>query len=53
MCGEPGKYMNWDGVHMTEAMHHVLADLMLNKGYCKPAFEEMVKKKRSCTAKSL
>ncbi|XP_034689391.1 GDSL esterase/lipase At3g48460-like [Vitis riparia] len=50
VCSDPSKHITWDGVHLTEAMHHVLADLLLNKGYCKPSFDQLVKKKRSCTA---
>lgn len=50
VCSEPSKYMNWDGVHLTQAMHHVLSDLLLNKGYSSPSFDHLIQKKRSCTA---
>ncbi|KAF3431130.1 hypothetical protein FNV43_RR25860 [Rhamnella rubrinervis] len=45
-CKEPNKYINWDGVHLTEAMHQHLADLFFNRGFCKPSFEVLIKKKR-------
>lgn len=45
-CKEPNKYINWDGVHLTETMHQHLADLFFNQGFCKPSFEQLIKKKR-------
>lgn len=54
LCGSTGtatfkdsnKYINWDGVHFTEAMHQHLADLFFNQNYCKPSFAELIKKKK-------
>lgn len=49
LCGSTGtstfkdsnKYINWDGVHFTEAMHQHLSDLFFNQNFCKPSFAEM------------
>lgn len=45
-CKDSNKYINWDGVHFTEAMHQHLSDLFFNQNYCKPSFAELIKKKR-------
>ncbi|XP_024041144.1 anther-specific proline-rich protein APG isoform X2 [Citrus clementina] len=45
-CTDPSRLMHWDGIHLTEAMYKHIADLFLNQGYCKPSFQELVKKKR-------
>lgn len=45
-CTDPSRRMHWDGIHLTEAMYKHIADLFLNQGYCKPSFQELVKKKR-------
>ncbi|KAI3733410.1 hypothetical protein L6452_12853 [Arctium lappa] len=44
VCKDPSKYVNWDGIHPTEAMNLQITDLLLNKGYCQPSFEQVVKK---------
>ncbi|CAL9207722.1 unnamed protein product [Musa hybrid cultivar] len=46
-CPEPNKFINWDGVHLTEAMYKVVADVFFHHGYCKPSFDVIL------TAKSL
>lgn len=46
-CPEPNKFINWDGVHLTEAMYKVVADVFFHHGYCKPSFDVLL------TAKSL
>ncbi|KAF8378169.1 hypothetical protein HHK36_029506 [Tetracentron sinense] len=46
-CAEPSKYINWDGVHLTEAMHEKLADLFFNQGFCRPSFDQMINAKLS------
>ncbi|WOL16118.1 GDSL esterase/lipase [Canna indica] len=38
-CSEPNKYINWDGVHLTEAMYKVVSDMFFHRGYCKPPFQ--------------
>ncbi|KAM7269743.1 hypothetical protein ACFE04_025240 [Oxalis oulophora] len=45
-CKSPDSYINWDGVHFTEAMNGVVADLFINKGFCKPSFEDIIKAKQ-------
>lgn len=37
-CNNPSEYINWDGVHLTEAMYKVVADMFINGGYCHPSF---------------
>lgn len=44
-CTDPSKYINWDGVHLTEAMYCKLSDLFFNKDYCQPSFEQLIKSK--------
>ncbi|OVA20513.1 Lipase [Macleaya cordata] len=45
-CGNPAKHINWDGVHLTEAMYQNVANLFFNQGFCKPSFSELVNAKR-------
>ncbi|XP_072971341.1 GDSL esterase/lipase At3g48460 [Typha angustifolia] len=42
-CSDPAKFVNWDGVHLTEAMYKVVADKFFNRGYCKPAFDVLLR----------
>ncbi|PSR84797.1 GDSL esterase/lipase [Actinidia chinensis var. chinensis] len=44
-CNDPSKYINWDGIHLTEAMHQHVADLFLNQGFCRPSFDRMIENK--------
>ncbi|KAL6969337.1 hypothetical protein U1Q18_029053 [Sarracenia purpurea var. burkii] len=44
-CNDASKYINWDGIHLTEAMHWQITDLFLNQGYCRPSFNELIKNK--------
>uniref|UniRef100_A0A0A9AP54 GDSL esterase/lipase n=1 Tax=Arundo donax TaxID=35708 RepID=A0A0A9AP54_ARUDO len=43
-CAQPAKYVNWDGVHMTEAMYKVVAAMFFQDGdaYCRPAFSALL-----------
>ncbi|KAF8762325.1 hypothetical protein HU200_009502 [Digitaria exilis] len=43
-CAQPAKYVNWDGVHMTEAMYKVVAGMFFQGGddYCRPAFSDLL-----------
>lgn len=50
-CKDPNRFINWDGVHYTEAMYQQVTDLLLHKGFCKPPFSEMVKMKMSGSVK--
>lgn len=44
-CGAPSHYINWDGVHLTEAMYRVLADMFLKGGFSHPPFSYLLHKK--------
>ncbi|RWR96951.1 GDSL esterase/lipase [Cinnamomum micranthum f. kanehirae] len=45
-CTDPTKYINWDGVHLTEAMYSKLASLFFNQSYCQPSFDQLIKSKK-------
>ncbi|AQK91022.1 GDSL esterase/lipase At5g45910 precursor [Zea mays] len=36
VCADPSAYANWDGVHLTEAAYHAIADSILNGPYTSP-----------------
>ncbi|KAK9104240.1 hypothetical protein Scep_021084 [Stephania cephalantha] len=38
-CSTPSHFISWDGVHLTEAMYKVVADMFVNQGYCHPSFQ--------------
>lgn len=44
-CTNPSQYINWDGVHLTEAMYKVLAHSFLNGTFCHPTFGYLLEKK--------
>ncbi|KAI3467642.1 hypothetical protein Pfo_024305 [Paulownia fortunei] len=46
-CKDPQKYINWDGIHLTEVMYKHLANLFLNQGFCQPSFDGLVRSKKS------
>ncbi|KAK9734062.1 hypothetical protein RND81_04G112100 [Saponaria officinalis] len=46
-CSNPSRYINWDGVHLTEAMYKAVARLLLEGGYSRPSFDEMIDRKNS------
>ncbi|WCJ36202.1 GDSL esterase/lipase At3g48460 [Euphorbia peplus] len=37
-CRNPSQYINWDGVHLTEAMYKVLTSMFLKGTYSQPPF---------------
>ncbi|KAG6525815.1 GDSL esterase/lipase At3g48460-like [Zingiber officinale] len=41
-CSQPSKFVNWDGVHLTEAMYKVVADMFFSHGYCRPPFSVLL-----------
>ncbi|KAL0415767.1 UNVERIFIED_CONTAM: GDSL esterase/lipase [Sesamum latifolium] len=45
-CADPSQYINWDGVHLTEAMYKAMADAFLNGTYSQPAFSYLLSKKQ-------
>uniref|UniRef100_A0A8R7UNX8 GDSL esterase/lipase n=1 Tax=Triticum urartu TaxID=4572 RepID=A0A8R7UNX8_TRIUA len=44
-CAQPARYVNWDGVHMTEAMYKVVAGMFFHDAtgaYCRPTFGSLL-----------
>ncbi|KAL9239190.1 hypothetical protein vseg_013533 [Gypsophila vaccaria] len=46
-CSNPSEYINWDGVHLTEAMYKVVSEMIIQGGYSYPSFKEMISRKMS------
>ncbi|KAL2492289.1 GDSL esterase/lipase [Abeliophyllum distichum] len=44
-CDNPSQYINWDGAHLTEAVHKVMAASFLNGTDCHPPFNYLLNKK--------
>uniref|UniRef100_A0ACD5XB77 Uncharacterized protein n=1 Tax=Avena sativa TaxID=4498 RepID=A0ACD5XB77_AVESA len=47
-CAQPARYVNWDGVHMTEAMYKVVAGMFFQDAdgkYFRPAFGSLLARK--------
>ncbi|CAH2034203.1 unnamed protein product [Thlaspi arvense] len=38
-CDDPSKYLNWDGIHMTEAAYRLVAEGLLKGPYAIPPFD--------------
>ncbi|KAI3857786.1 hypothetical protein MKX03_033914 [Papaver bracteatum] len=36
-CKHPSQYINWDGVHLTEGMYKVEAEMFIHGGYMRPS----------------
>ncbi|EEF51862.1 Esterase precursor, putative [Ricinus communis] len=45
-CPNPAQYINWDGVHLTEAMYKVLTGMFLYGTYSRPPFEYLLSRKQ-------
>jgi phospholipase/lecithinase/hemolysin len=45
-CKDPSKYISWDGVHLTEAMHRHLANLFFHQESCQPSFDRLIRSKK-------
>ncbi|RVW72037.1 GDSL esterase/lipase [Vitis vinifera] len=45
-CPNPSQYINWDGVHLTEAMYKVVANSFLHGGFCHPPFDYLLSRKQ-------
>ncbi|GKD99955.1 GDSL esterase/lipase-like protein [Tanacetum coccineum] len=43
-CKNPSRYMNWDGLHVTEAMHRLVAKPILEGPFAQPPFSYLLKK---------
>lgn len=44
-CQDPSQYINWDGVHLTEAMYKVVAESFLNGTSSRPPFDYLLSRK--------
>ncbi|XP_051115985.1 GDSL esterase/lipase At3g48460-like [Andrographis paniculata] len=44
-CANPSQYINWDGVHLTEAMYKAVADAFWNGSYAQPSITHLLSKK--------
>ncbi|GFP90887.1 GDSL esterase/lipase at3g48460 [Phtheirospermum japonicum] len=45
-CADPSRFINWDGVHLTEAMYKAVADGFVNGTFSQPPFGSLLSKKR-------
>ncbi|KAL3633862.1 hypothetical protein CASFOL_022624 [Castilleja foliolosa] len=45
-CADPSRFINWDGVHLTEAMYKAVADGFVNGTFSQPPFRSLLSKKR-------
>ncbi|KAM0018765.1 putative sinapine esterase [Helianthus debilis subsp. tardiflorus] len=46
-CQNPSEYVNWDGVHLTEAMYKVVSEMFLNGPFTQPPFKYLLRSKQS------
>jgi len=46
-CPNPTKFVNWDGVHLTEAAYRSIADMFFHRDYCKPSFSFLLSNKKN------
>lgn len=44
-CKNPSQYINWDGVHLTEAMYKVVSNMFLNGSHSHPPFSYLLDRK--------
>ena len=44
-CKYPSRYVNWDGVHLTEAMYKVVSSMFLKGNFTQPPFSFLLEKK--------
>lgn len=45
VCTTPSQYINWDGVHLTEAMYKVVSDMFLQGNFSQPPFNSLLESK--------
>ncbi|CAK7336617.1 unnamed protein product [Dovyalis caffra] len=45
-CRNPSQYINWDGVHLTEAMYKVLSHMFLSGTFSHPPFGSLMDRKQ-------
>ncbi|KAK4767873.1 hypothetical protein SAY87_003014 [Trapa incisa] len=41
-CQKPSQYINWDGVHLTEAMYGVVSNMFLTGNFSHPPFNSLL-----------
>ena len=41
-CNDSSEYINWDGIHYTEAANHFVSDQILTGKYSDPAFSDQM-----------
>ncbi|KAH7549769.1 hypothetical protein ACOSP7_025295 [Xanthoceras sorbifolium] len=46
VCPNPSQYINWDGVHLTEAMYKLLSNMFINGTFTQPPFSYLLSRKR-------
>ena len=44
-CTSPSQYINWDGVHLTEAMYKVVSNMFLQGNFSQPPFDFLLENK--------
>ncbi|GMH16745.1 hypothetical protein Nepgr_018586 [Nepenthes gracilis] len=44
-CHDPSRYVNWDGVHLTEAMYKAMAEAFINGTHSRPPFRYLLTKR--------
>ncbi|XP_024977283.1 GDSL esterase/lipase At3g48460 [Cynara cardunculus var. scolymus] len=47
-CQDPSQYINWDGVHLTEAMYRVVFEMFLKGAFAHPSLECLLRSKQNC-----
>ncbi|KAK8529334.1 hypothetical protein V6N13_102263 [Hibiscus sabdariffa] len=47
VCTNPADHVQWDGLHLTEAMHKEITQLFLHEGFCKPSFYDIISRRRN------
>lgn len=45
VCKNPSQYINWDGVHLTDAMNKVMSDMFLKGSFSHPPFSFLFNRK--------
>jgi phospholipase/lecithinase/hemolysin len=45
VCTSPSQYINWDGVHLTEAMYKVVSNMFLQGNFTQPPFDFLLENK--------
>ncbi|KAI3820691.1 hypothetical protein L1987_08239 [Smallanthus sonchifolius] len=46
-CQNPSQYVNWDGVHLTEAMYKAVSEMFFNGHFTHPPFKYLLRSKQN------